>query len=104
LASVNSLINSRSWLHWQMLAETVRIDRAPVREALNGIGALVRPELGSASAPAGLSLIARQMQQQVAVMTFGDLFLLIAAVMLVSLCLLPLVQKPKAALPAGLDH
>jgi hypothetical protein len=44
------------------------------------------------------------MQQQVAVMTFGDLFLLIAAVMLVSLCLLPLVQKPKAALPAGLDH
>jgi len=104
LALVNSLINSRSWLHWQMLAETVRLDRAPVREAWAGLGAAVRPELGAQSQQAGLGLLAQQMQQQVAVMTFGDMFMLIAAVLFAVLFLLPLVRNPSAALPGGAGH
>lgn len=104
LASINTLINSRSWLHWQMLSESVRDDRPAVREALAGTTALARNALGGSGQSEGLSLIARQMQQQVAVMTYGDLFMLIAAVMLGVLLLLPLIEKPKIEVPAEAAH
>ncbi|GAC1620181.1 MAG: DHA2 family efflux MFS transporter permease subunit [Nevskia sp.] len=104
LASVNSLINSRNWLHWQMLGESVRDDRPAVREALAGSSAIARGALGGSGQAEGLGLIARQMQQQVAVMTFGDMFLMITGIMLVAMLLLPFIKPPSHAVPADAAH
>ncbi len=104
LASINTLINSRNWLHWQMLSESVRDESPAVREALANGRALVRPELGGSGQSESLSLIARQMQRQVAVMTYSDLFMLIGVVMILVLFLLPLIEKPKAEISGEAAH
>ncbi|WP_293003181.1 DHA2 family efflux MFS transporter permease subunit [Nevskia sp.] len=98
LASVNSLINSRTWLHWQMLGESVQADHPAVRDAMTAGRALTGSDAGA------MSLIARQMQQQVAVMTYSDMFTMIAGVLLVALLLLPFITAPKHEVPADAAH
>ncbi|MBA4286698.1 MAG: MFS transporter [Xanthomonadaceae bacterium] len=96
LALVNTLINERSWLHWQMLDEAVRASHRPVQDMLAHGRAITGSESGA------LSLLTQQMQQQVAVMTFGDMFALIAMLMASVLLLLPLIRPPQvAAMPAA---
>lgn len=104
LASVNSLINSRTWLHWQMLAENVRDDRPALRAALDNGAALVHAAGGGSGREAALQLVARQMQQQVAAMTFGDMFLIISALMATALLLLLLIRPSTNAVPAEAAH
>ena len=89
LALINTLINERSWLHWQMLGESVRASRPPVREMLATGQAITGSEAGA------MSLLMRQMQQQVAVMTYGDMFALISMMMASVLLILPLIRTPR---------
>ena len=90
LALINTLINERTWLHWQMLDESVRASHRPVQEMLANGQALTGSQTGA------LSLLAQQMQQQVAVMTFGDMFALVAMLMASVLLLLPLMARSPA--------
>lgn len=98
LALVNTLINERSWLHWQMLDESLRASHRPVQEMLARGHAITGSESGA------LALLAQQMQQQVAVMTFGDLFALIAMLMAGVLLLLPLIRAPQATAQPAAGH
>jgi DHA2 family multidrug resistance protein len=104
LALINTLINARSWLHWQMLGESVRDDRPAVREALGGMAAAARNGIGGDGAQAGTAMLMHQMQQQVAVQTFGDLFLMLALMMATTMLLLPLIEKPRNEVPAEAAH
>ena len=99
-----SLINARSWLHWQMLSESVRGDRPAVREVLAHSSALVHGTLGGSGQAEGIGMIARQMRQQVAVMTFSDMFLMIGGIMVAAMLVLPFIKTPRQAVPAGAAH
>jgi DHA2 family multidrug resistance protein len=104
LALINTLINERTWLHWQMLGESVRDDRPVVREALGGMAALAQHGGVGDGALAGSAMLMHQMQQQVAVQTFEDLFLMLALMMATTILLLPLIEKPRNEMPAEAAH
>jgi len=89
LALVNTLIHERSWLHWQMLSESVRPGDPQVQAMLATGRAVTGSEAGA------MSLLTQQMQQQVAVMTYGDMFALVAMTMASVLLILPLIRAPK---------
>ena len=104
LAVINTLINHRTWLHWQQLAESTRLSRAPVREALGNMRELLQPSLGDASQAGSIGMLAQQMQQQAATMTYADMYRLLAWSVVASLLLLPLLHKPRSAAPAPAGH
>lgn len=89
LALVNTLINERSWLHWQMLDESLRASHRPVQDMLATGRAITGSETGA------LSLLSQQLQQQVAVMTYSDMFALVAMLMGTVLLLLPMIRPPR---------
>ena len=97
LAVINTLINQRTWLHWQQMAETTRLSREPVREALGNMQDLLHPGLGAASQAGSIGMLAQQMQQQVATLTYADMYRLLAWSVVLSMLLLPLLQKPRSA-------
>jgi DHA2 family multidrug resistance protein len=100
LAVITTLINQRTWLHWQQLAESTRLSREPVREALGHMQTLLQPGLGHASQAGSYGMLAQQMQQQAATMTYADMYSLIACCFLAAILLLPLLDKPRGAAPS----
>ncbi|MDR3417605.1 MAG: DHA2 family efflux MFS transporter permease subunit [Nevskia sp.] len=104
LAVVNTLINQRTWLHWQQLAETTRLSREPVREALAGMQGMLRPELGGGAQAGSIGMLAQQVQLQAAAMTYADMFLLLAWSITLTLLLVPLLDKPRNDLEAAAAH
>jgi DHA2 family multidrug resistance protein len=101
LAVINTLINGRNWLHWQQLAESTRLSREPVREALGNMQTLLQPQLGQGSPAGSLGMLVSQAQLQAATMTYGDMYRLLAWSVVLSLLLLPLLRKPPAAVVAA---
>jgi DHA2 family multidrug resistance protein len=97
LAVVNTLINQRNWLHWQQLAESTRLSRAPVREALSGMQGMLRPELGGGAQAGSVGMLAQMAQEQAFTMTYGDMYRMLAWGVLLSMPLLFLLHKPHAA-------
>jgi DHA2 family multidrug resistance protein len=93
LALITTLINERTWLHWQQLAESTRLTREPVRAALSGMGAMLQPSLGNDGEAGAIGMLARQAQLQAATMTFSDINLLLGAALLLTLPLLLLIDK-----------
>jgi MFS transporter, DHA2 family, multidrug resistance protein len=99
LASITTLINHRAWQHWQDLAESTRLSRAPVREALHGMQSMLKPALGSGSQPASLGMLADQMQRQAMTMTYSDMYLLLTFSIALSIPLIALVRRPTGMAP-----
>ncbi len=104
LAVINTLINQRTWLHWQQLAEATRLSRTPVREALGNMRGALQPALGDASQAGSFGMLAQQMQLQAATMTYGDMYRLLGWSVVLSMLLLPLLHKPRAAAPDAAGH
>jgi DHA2 family multidrug resistance protein len=94
LAMINTLINQRTWLHWQQLAESTRLSREPVREALGRMQGALQPLLGQGSQGGSIGILAQQAQLQATTMTFADMFQLLAWTVVASMLLLPLLHKP----------
>ena len=92
LAGLTTLMNDRTWLHWQQLAEATRPTRESVREALSGLGHMLAPSLGSNGNNGAIGMIAQQAQLQAAAMSFADLNLLLAIAVLLTIPLLPLIR------------
>jgi DHA2 family multidrug resistance protein len=99
LALVTSLINRREWLHWQQLAETTRLSRAPVREALASLQSALSPALGADSGAGAVAMVAQQAQLQAAAMSYADVYFLLSCTTFLSLALLPLLHRPKGRAP-----
>lgn len=101
LAGINSLITSRSAMHWQQIVENLQASRVPVRELLaQGITPLAG-RLGGNEAQGIAALLARQIQQQVMVMTFNDIFLIIAGIAMVILPLTFVLRVPELEAGVG---
>ncbi len=105
LAVITTLINQRTWLHWQMLAEMTRPTREPVREALSTMQGALQPSLGSAGSAGGaIGMLAQQVQLQAATLTYADMYRLLSWVIIGSVLLIPLLQKPRKLTPEVAAH
>ncbi len=94
LAVVATLINQRNWTHWQALAESTRLSRPAVREALNGMSGLLHPSLGGGSDAGAIGMLAQQAAHQAATMTYSDMYLLLSISTILSVFLVPLIRRP----------
>ncbi|KFI26224.1 MFS transporter [Haematobacter massiliensis] len=97
LATINTVLQSRTDLHYQRLAEQVRWGSVAAEERLADIAAGLSSSLGPAADGAALARIAGMVRQQATVMAFADVFLMLAVMFSVTLLLVPLVQRPQAA-------
>ncbi len=95
LALLTTLINLHNWNHWQALAQNLRLSRAPVRDALSSMQHALTPELGSHSGAAAVSWLAQITAQQAAVLTYADMFRMLAYLAMGALLLVSLVAKPQ---------
>ncbi len=104
LALLAVLMNQRTWLHWQQLAEATSASRESVREALGGIGSVLHPAMGDYSQAGAIGVLARQAMQQARTMTFNDMNYLLSLSLLLTLPLLLLIAKPKVHVEAEGIH
>ncbi len=93
LAGLTTLMNDRTWLHWQQLAEATRPTRETVRETVSHLGSALSSSLGSGGSDGAVGIIAQQAQLQAAAMSFGDLNFLLAIAVVATIPLLPLIRS-----------
>ncbi|MDR3417178.1 MAG: DHA2 family efflux MFS transporter permease subunit [Nevskia sp.] len=100
LALVSTLMNHNTWAHWQGLAESTRLSREPVREALSSLTRAFTPALGNSASGAAIGRLAQMAGQQAAVMAYSDMYRLLSWGVLTLLILVPLLAKPGRHLEA----
>jgi DHA2 family multidrug resistance protein len=102
LAAITTLINRRTWTHWQHLAEAITLSRPAVRDALGGMQSALTPSLGDNAYLGAVSNLFQQAQQQAMVMTFADMYMIVAVCSAVPLVVVPWIHKPVREVgPAG---
>jgi DHA2 family multidrug resistance protein len=99
LAVINTLLQSRATLHGERLAEHVAWGNPIAEDRLADMTAALTPTLGSDAGAGALARLSGLVQTQSMVMTFADVFFLIAVLFAAMLLLVPLVAKPTG--PAG---
>lgn len=99
LAIINTVLQNRSVLHGERLSEHVAWGNPIAEDRLADMTASLTPVLGPDAGGGALSRLAGMVQKQALVMTFADIFFLIAVLFAAMLLLVPLVSKPKG--PAG---
>jgi DHA2 family multidrug resistance protein len=99
LAVINTLLQNRSVLHGERLAEHVAWGNPFAEDRLAGMTAALTPVLGPDAGSGALARLAGLVEKQALVMTFADVFFLIAVLFAAMLVLVPLVAKPSG--PAG---
>lgn len=97
LAVINTLLQSRATLHGERLAEHVAWGNPIAEERLADMTAALTPSLASDAGSGALARLAGLVETQALVMTFADVFYLIAVLFAAMLLLVPLVAKPKEA-------
>ncbi|QDL93416.1 DHA2 family efflux MFS transporter permease subunit [Paroceanicella profunda] len=96
LAWINTMLNSRTDMHYERLSEHVSWGAPWAEQQLENITAAFTPVLGGNAEQAALSQLAGIVQQQAMVMSFADVFLLLGVMFALMLFMLPLVRKPAA--------
>ena len=86
-----------------MLAESTRLSRPAVREALSGMGAILAPQLGADSKAGAIGMLAQQAYQQASTMTYGDMYFLLSISTALTVLLVPLIRKPQQSVE-GMGH
>jgi len=101
LAAINTALTERLALHQARLAEGLTAMRPAARAFLDGMTAKLTGVLPGDPGLAALKQLARLVNREAMVLTFGDTLLMMAAVFAFALLLMPLVRKPRAvAAPA----
>ena len=101
LAAINTILQRRTDIHASQLSEHVGWGSSVAVERLSGIAASLRPALGDAADPVALRRLGGMVSQQAAVMAYADIFLLLAILFGSMILLVPLVQRPRAAVAAA---
>ena len=87
LAGINTIIGQRNDLHRERLAETITMARIPVSEAMAAAGE------GDREALINLQALVAIVEREARVMTFNDVWLVMAATIACGLLLIPFVRK-----------
>jgi len=105
LAGINTLITERMALHSQRLAEWVDPARPQVAGWLEGLTSHLSTSLpGSDAQTAALRILAQTVRRDAMVMTFADLFLIMALTFLAALAGMCLLKKPALRSDPGGGH
>ncbi|WP_448188369.1 DHA2 family efflux MFS transporter permease subunit [Azospirillum sp. sgz301742] len=101
LAAINTVMIDRSALHLNRVGDNFNMARPVVQDMLDGLaarfdGLVVDPQAAAAKMLAGM------VQREAMVLTFNDLFLVMAGVFAAALLFMPLVRKPQQVVAA--DH
>jgi len=87
LAAINTIIGGRYDLHRDRLAESITMARIPVSEAITAAGE------GDREALAGLKNLLHLVEREALVLTYNDVWLVMAATIASGLLLIPFVRK-----------
>ena len=104
LAAINTILASRTDLHAARLADHVSWGSAVAEERLAGMVAALQPVLMSDAEPGALSRLRGLVIQQATVMSFADVFLIIAILFAAMILLVALVEKPRDPAAGAAAH
>jgi DHA2 family multidrug resistance protein len=104
LAAINTILENRTALHADRMAEQVAWGSAVAEERLAGLTAALQPVLGADAEAGALRRLAGMVQAQATVMSFADIFLILAAIFAAMVVLVPLVRAPSAAAAGAAAH
>jgi DHA2 family multidrug resistance protein len=95
LAAVTTLMNHRTWTHWQSLAESTALSRPAVRDALDGMQSALVSSMGNNAYLGAVSELFVQAQRQAMAMTFSDMYFLLSICSALPLLVVPFIRKPE---------
>lgn len=101
LAGINTVITERLAHHGRMLQDWIDPSRPVVQNWMDAMGARLTDATGSDAGT--LAVLARMVQKQATVMTFSDLFLVMAILFTIALFTLPFVKRPVLRGSPGAD-
>ncbi|HJU15757.1 MAG TPA: DHA2 family efflux MFS transporter permease subunit [Stellaceae bacterium] len=96
LASIGTIMNARLHFHWNRLIEDINPARARVQQFLEAQTSRFDLLIPGDPHRAALKLLANLVQREALILTYNDLFLLLAALFVFGLMLLPLVRRPRS--------
>ncbi len=94
LAAINTMLTDRMQFHWNRLADSATLSRAPVQSFMDSITAKFDSVLSGDATLAATKQLAGLLARQATVMSFSDCMLAMAAVFGFALLLMPIVRKP----------
>lgn len=104
LAIINTLLSSRGDFHFARLAEHVSWG-APMAEArISEMTTALEPQLGADAETAAIKLLTATTDQQAAIMSFADIFTLLAVLFVFTAAMTPLFRRPAATAGGGPAH
>lgn len=102
LAGITTMLDQRGTLHWARIGEHLSPSRVGVQETLNGLAQhFAARDPGIDATAAAAKTIARMVQKQATVITFGDVFFTMSMISLAAVGIVLLARKPKQAAAAG---
>lgn len=104
LAIINTLLQSRTDLHYARLSELVRWGSVVAEERIANIAAGFASTVGDDAQAVAIRQIGNIVSQQANLLAFSDIFLMLAVVFGSMVFLLPLLQRPRMAGDMGGGH
>ncbi|WP_337995460.1 DHA2 family efflux MFS transporter permease subunit [Oleispirillum naphthae] len=102
LAGITTMLDQRGALHWARIGEHISPSRVAVQEAMSGLTQhFAARDPGIDATAAAAKTIARMVQKQATVITFGDVFFTMSMISLAAVGIVLLARKPKQAAAAG---
>ena len=103
IASVNTMLNDRTNLHWFRLAERLTVGRPQVMVWMNHLSERIARNVADPTAPDSSSsggILANLIWREAASMAYADAFLMMAVVFVVSRLLVPFMERMRPAFDA----
>jgi DHA2 family multidrug resistance protein len=101
LAGINTLMIDRNALHLERIADAANPNRPEVQAALDALGQRFDGAIAGDSSLAALKTLMNMIQAQAQVMTFGDVFLVLAGIFVAAAVITTTVRRPQMAGAGG---
>ncbi|WP_449219859.1 DHA2 family efflux MFS transporter permease subunit [Tistrella mobilis] len=101
LAGINTLMIDRNALHLERIADAASPNRPEVQAALDALGQRFDGAIAGDSSLAALKTLMNMIQAQAQVMTFGDVFLVLAGIFVAAAVITTTVRRPQMAGAGG---
>lgn len=104
LALINTILNSRTDLHFARLRDSVNWASPAAEEAIAGLTQRLAPSLGSDAPLAAIKQLSGLVRREATVMAIADVFYLLTFLFLAIVVMVPLMRRPKPAPGTGGGH